>query len=558
MEIGRRLAGESYAAIAAEGGGIRSTVRATREASTEELARLLRERLERMREHGTTTVEAKSGYGLTLEDEVRSLEVLAEAGRDPSLPRLVPTLLAAHEIPPEYERRRAEWVRIIEQEIVPETARRGLARFCDVFCDDGVFTVDESRTILEAARRAGMGLRIHADELARSGGAFLAAELAAASADHLLRIGTEEVAALARAGTVATILPGTAWWMRSKPAPARELVAAGVPVAVASDFNPGTCLTESLASVAAHACLDSGLSVEETLTAMTLNAAASLGLASETGSLEPGKAADVIWIDAPDDRHLIYHWGVNLVAGVDLPRPNRRGAMTDFSKLRLDEFLGTLASEAPTPGGGTAAAVAAAMGAALAEMVAALTLSKEKYAASHEAVRPIGAAAGAARPEFLALAREDAEAYDAVVAARRLPKETPEQKELRGRRIEEANRLRHRDPDADRRPGRPTPRDAPRTRREREPERRFRRRVGGAPARGLGGGRALERRDQSRRRLRPRFRRADAEGDRGPAERDAAAPRSGPGGGPPKVLRRSPPDRRFRGTSPRFPLLGWL
>ena len=315
-EIGRRLAGEPYAAIAADGGGINATVRATRAASTAELSLLTRERLARMQAHGTTTVEAKSGYGLTAEDELRSLGILAEAARDPNLPRIVPTLLAAHEIPPEFRTRRAEWVRAITEEIIPETARRGLARFCDVFCDEGVFTVDESRTILEAARREGMALRLHADELARSGGSFLAAELHAASADHLLCIGAEEIAALALAGTVATLLPGTAWWMRSPGAPARALINAGVPVAVASDANPGTCLTESLPAVAAHACLDSGLTVEEVLTAITLNGAASLGLAAETGSLEPGKAADIIWIDAPDDRHLIYHWGVNLVAGV--------------------------------------------------------------------------------------------------------------------------------------------------------------------------------------------------------------------------------------------------
>ncbi|HEY7113932.1 MAG TPA: imidazolonepropionase [Thermoanaerobaculia bacterium] len=315
-EIGRRLAGESYAAIAADGGGINATVRATRAATTEELSRLLRQRLLRMQAHGATTVEAKSGYGLTVSDEIRSLEILAEAARDPELPRIVPTLLAAHEIPPEFRDDRTGWVRAITDTIVPQAARRGLARFCDVFCDEGVFTVDESREILEAARRAGLGIRIHADELARSGGSFLASELHAASADHLLRIGDEEVAALARAGTVATILPGTAWWMRAKPAPARALIAAGVPIAVASDANPGTCLTESLPAAAAHACLDSNLSVEETLTAITLNAAASLGLAGETGSLEPGKAADALWIDAPDDRHLIYHWGVNLVAGV--------------------------------------------------------------------------------------------------------------------------------------------------------------------------------------------------------------------------------------------------
>ena len=314
-EIGRRLAGESYAAIAETGGGIRATVAATRAASDAELRSLLDGRLARMRSCGTTTVEAKTGYGLNVEDELRALRLLAGTD-DEHLPRIVPTLLAAHEFPPELRERPEEWVETIVSKIVPASV--GLAKFCDVFCEEGVFTVEQSRRILIAARDAGMGIRVHADELARSGGALLAAELRASSADHLLRIGGEEVAALARSGTVAVILPGTAWWMRSRPAPARALIEAGVPVAVASDANPGTCFTESLAAVAAHACLDSGLSVEETLTGMTLNAAASLGLASEIGSLEPGKSADVVLLDAPDDRHLVYHWGVNLVAGVSL------------------------------------------------------------------------------------------------------------------------------------------------------------------------------------------------------------------------------------------------
>jgi imidazolonepropionase len=316
-EIGRRLAGESYAAIAASGGGILATVRATRAASDGELAAAARRRLQTMLAHGATTVEAKSGYGLTAGDELRSLRILRDLnGLD--LPRVVPTLLAAHEVPPEFRDRREEWVRIVADELVPAAARDNLARFCDVFCEEGVFTVDESRYILEAARRAGLGLRIHADELARSGGTLLAAELGAASADHLLFAGDAEVAALARSGTVAVLLPGTAWWMRGRRAPARAMIAAGVAVAVASDANPGTCYTESLAAVAAHACLDSGLSVEETLTGMTLNAAASLGLAAEVGSLEAGKSADVLVLDAPDDRHLVYHWGVNLMSTVVL------------------------------------------------------------------------------------------------------------------------------------------------------------------------------------------------------------------------------------------------
>jgi imidazolonepropionase len=315
-EIGRRLAGESYGAIAAAGGGILATVRATRAAADDELFATVRARLRRMLAHGTTTVEAKSGYGLTVDDEIRALRLLQSFEEDEDLPAIVPTLLAAHEVPPEFRDRRGEWVRIVAEEIVPRVASERLARFCDVFCEEGVFTVAESRTILDAARRAGLGLRVHADELARSGGTLLAAELGAASADHLLFAGGEEIAALAGSPTVAVVLPGTAWWMRSRRAPARSMIEAGVPVAVASDSNPGTCLTESLPAAAAHACLDSQLTFEETLTGMTVNAAASLGLADRVGTLEPGKAADVVVLDAPDDRHLVYHWGVNLVSTV--------------------------------------------------------------------------------------------------------------------------------------------------------------------------------------------------------------------------------------------------
>ena len=329
-EIGRRLAGESYASIAASGGGILATVRATRAAGDEELVAAVSERLSRMLAHGTTTVEAKSGYGLTKAEELRALRLLSSlSGR--GLPRLVPTLLAAHEIPPEYQQDHGEWVRVIAEELVPVCAGEGLASYCDVFCEEGVFTVEESRTILQAARRAGLGVRIHADELARSGGARLAAELSAASADHLLFVEDEQIAALAAAGTTAVILPGTAWWMGTRRAPARAMIAAGVPVAVASDSNPGTCLTESLPAAAAHACLDSGLSVEETMTAITLNAAVSLGLGSELGTLEAGKSADVVVLDAPDDRHLIYHWGVNLVDSVVL-----RGCPVAGSALRRE------------------------------------------------------------------------------------------------------------------------------------------------------------------------------------------------------------------------------
>jgi imidazolonepropionase len=311
-EFARRLAGESYASIAAAGGGIVATVEATRRASREALAAATRSRLLAMRRSGTTTAECKSGYALDVDGELRSLEILRDLARE-EIVEIVPTLLAAHEVPVEHRGDRGPWIRAIVDEILPRAAERGLARFCDVFCEEGVFTVEESRAILGRARALGLGLRIHADELAASGGARLAAELGAASADHLLFIGATEIAALARAGTVATLLPGTAWWLKSRRAPARALIEAGVPVAVATDANPGSCNTESLPAVAGHACHDYGMTIEETLTAITLNGAASLGLAADRGSIEPGKRADLVLLDAPDYRHLVYHWGASLV-----------------------------------------------------------------------------------------------------------------------------------------------------------------------------------------------------------------------------------------------------
>ena len=311
-EFARRLAGESYEAIAASGGGIAATVDATRRAGKEALAAGTLSRLAQMARSGTTTAECKSGYALDVEGEIGALELLREV-RPASPVRIVPTLLAAHAIPPELRSNRKEWVRRIVEEIVPRAGRDRLAEFCDVFCEEGYFTVEESREILAAAARSGLGLRVHADELALSGGARLAAELKAASADHLLFIGDAEIAALRQSGTVATLLPGTAWWLRSRKAPARALIDAGVPVAVATDANPGSCNTESLPAVGAHACLDYGLTVEETLTAITLNGAASLGKAGDRGSIEEGKSADFTLLDAPDYRHLIYHWGISLV-----------------------------------------------------------------------------------------------------------------------------------------------------------------------------------------------------------------------------------------------------
>ena len=315
-EFLERLGGRSYQEIAAAGGGILSTVRSTRAATREELVAAMLRRLDWMLSCGTTTAEAKSGYGLTLPDETKQLEAIAAAGRTHPI-TLVPTLLAAHETPPEHRADHSRWVAAICEEIVPEVARRGLATFCDVFCEKGVFSAEESRAILETGRRHGLLPRLHADEFADSGGAELAAELGALSADHLMAVSDAGIDALAASGVTALLLPGTSFFLRKKIyAPARRLVAAGVPVALATDCNPGSSYTESLPTIAQLAVIELGLTVEETLVATTLNAAVTLGLGAEIGTLEEGKSADIAILDAPNLLHLAYHYGVNPVRSV--------------------------------------------------------------------------------------------------------------------------------------------------------------------------------------------------------------------------------------------------
>lgn len=293
-EIRQRLAGASYQEIAEAGGGIVRSVGATRAASRDELATGIGLRLDEMLCCGTTTAEVKSGYGLALEPELRSLEAIRDAGaRHPVT--VVPTFLGAHEVPLEFRGNRARYVDLVVEEMLPEVARLGLAAFCDVFCEEGVFTVEESRRILEGARERGLGLRIHADELAWTGGAELAGELGARSADHLLFASPAGAAALSRASCVATLLPSAAFYLRlGRFAPARALVDAGVPVALATDGNPGGGLSPSMPFAIAGACFSMGLSLEEALTAATVNAAYSLDLHADVGSLEVGKRADLV------------------------------------------------------------------------------------------------------------------------------------------------------------------------------------------------------------------------------------------------------------------------
>jgi imidazolonepropionase len=298
-EIRQRLAGAAYREIAAAGGGIVRTVAATRAASAETLAALLAARLDEMLLCGTTSAEVKSGYGLETAAEIRSLEAIRAAGRGHPV-AVVPTFLGAHEVPPEHRGGRERYVDLLVDEMIPAVAQRGLAVFADVFCEEGVFTVAESRRILRAARDAGLALRVHADELAWTGGAELAAEMGARSADHLLFVSEAGMTALARAGCAATLLPSAAFYLRlGRYAPARALIAAGAAVALATDGNPGGGLSPSMPFAMAVGCFAMGLSLEEALTAATLNAAYSIGLDAETGSLEAGKRADFVVLGSP-------------------------------------------------------------------------------------------------------------------------------------------------------------------------------------------------------------------------------------------------------------------
>ncbi len=309
-EFERRLRGESYLDIAARGGGIAATVRATRAAPEDELLRRCAGFLEQMLALGVTTVECKSGYGLDPDSERKLLRVyrrLAELGPQ----RIVPTFLGAHVVPPEYRDRRAAYVELLVNQVIPAVAAEGLARCCDVFVEESAFTVEEARRILQAARRAGLAPKVHADQLSAGGGAELAAQAGALSADHLERISEAGIRALREAGVVAVSLPLASLYLGQPPMPARRLIAAGVRVAVASDFNPGTAPSYHLPLALTLACVAQRMTPAEALKGATIVAARAVGLEGQVGSLEPGKAADFAIVDAPDVAHWLYHFRPN-------------------------------------------------------------------------------------------------------------------------------------------------------------------------------------------------------------------------------------------------------
>lgn len=309
-EFEQRSQGATYQEIAAQGGGIQSTVRATREASLDQLVSVGRRYAQWFLRSGTTTVEAKSGYGLSVEDELKILRAIQQLDSETAL-RYVPTFLGAHDIPPEYKPRREEYVSLLTDEMLPKVRAQGLAEFCDVFCEEKVFTVAESRQILSAAREHGLGIRVHADQLSLSGGAKLAAELGAVTADHLEHTDAEGIAALASTGVQPVLLPGSVYALgSSRYPPAREMIDAGLAVVLATDFNPGSSPTPSVPMVLSIASTHMKMSPAEGITASTVNAAYSIKRGEQIGSLEAGKIADFVIHDCDDYRELAYFFGV--------------------------------------------------------------------------------------------------------------------------------------------------------------------------------------------------------------------------------------------------------
>ena len=311
-ELGLKLHGASYLDIQNAGGGIQSTTNATRQASEQELAAKASKALDEMMAFGTTTCEAKSGYGLATEHELKALEVIKDLN-DHHRMDLVATFMGAHLVPAEYKSNREEYVRLVCEEMMPKVKEQGIAKFCDVFCEKEVFELEDSRRLLQAARALGYKLKLHADEIVQLGGAGLAAELKAVSADHLLHVNDADIKRMAEAGVVATLLPLTAFALREPYAPARKFIEAGCAVALATDLNPGSCFSGSIPLTIALACIYMKMSVEEVITAMTLNGAAALDMADITGSLEEGKFADMAVLRFDNYNALPYYVGMNCV-----------------------------------------------------------------------------------------------------------------------------------------------------------------------------------------------------------------------------------------------------
>jgi imidazolonepropionase len=323
-DFAMRTEGKTYQEIAEAGGGILSTVSATRAASKKELKKFARHHLDAMLRQGTTTVEIKSGYGLNEDAEIKLLHAINDLAKE-SLMDIIPTFLGAHAIPHEYKENPNGYVDLICKRLLPYISKHKMAKFCDAFCEQEYFSVEQCRKIFEAAKSLGFRIKIHADQLTQIGASKLAAEMNAISADHLEQIDDAGISALKHSGTIATVLPGVSFFLHYGYPPARKIIDSGIPLAIASNFNPGSCMSYSMPLMMTIACTQMSLTPEEAVCATTINGAAALGLSSTLGSVEVGKQADIILYNVPDYRYLVYHFGTNHVAKVI-----KRGTYLEF------------------------------------------------------------------------------------------------------------------------------------------------------------------------------------------------------------------------------------
>lgn len=313
-ELELKLKGAAYIDILKAGGGILSTVRATRAASFENLTNKVKKSLDLMLEWGTTTVEAKSGYGLNFVDEVKSLEVLRDVKHPVDIVR---TYMGAHAVPTEYKEDKEGYINLMMDRIMPYVSENGLAEFVDCFCEEGVFSIEESDRILKRGSELGLKIKLHADEIEPMGGAQLAGRLQAVSAEHLVAASDEGIDEMKKAGVIPILLPGTSFYLRlGKYARARKMIEEGMAVALATDYNPGTCPTESLQSIMVFASMGMGMTPQEVISAMTINSAYAINRGNTVGSIEKGKKADIIIMDAPNENYIVYHFGINHVLTV--------------------------------------------------------------------------------------------------------------------------------------------------------------------------------------------------------------------------------------------------
>ena len=312
-EFEMRIKGKSYVEISQSGGGIGSSIQSVREATEDKLFALSKKRIQRIVSNGTTTLEAKSGYGLSTESEIKMLKVIKRLSEEFPID-IVPTFLGAHEFPTEYKDDHDKYIQILKEEMLSEVRRQNLAEYCDIFTEKHVYSIEQSRDILKTAKKLGFKIRLHADEIEPIGGAELAAEVGAVSADHLGATSDEGIKAMRNAGVIATLLPGTIFSLGMKSyARARDMIDSGLPVALATDFNPGSCNCDSMQFIITLACLQMKMTVAEAITASTINAAYSLEMGDRIGSLEVGKNADILIMDMPSYKYLPYHFGSNNV-----------------------------------------------------------------------------------------------------------------------------------------------------------------------------------------------------------------------------------------------------